>query len=346
MRLKRQLLLASLLMLLIPWAGLAFVLELDSALRQQALEQLQERGERMARMAGDVLLGQPPVRHEKAVYVRQASQPIQPDGYASDWPGFDEPDAEQPWQSAQPATDDQPALRWQAATDGQDLFLLVQMRRQPLRFFDPANPDQPHDRFELTLQPPANQVAEPTPEQRWFFRTSAPGEVRALEDNRQQTPDYRIHGHWRDTGSGWQLELKLPLPPLGSGLGLRTVRTGKDGHSLGTDWAPPPPLVRRHGILERALAQELAAGQTVTITEPAGWVIGVAQHPDEQATPDFDSLSPLEILERTVLNGLRWLIRLYQPEPARTTAQGDRLAEPTLPDHGLVRHPDGSVWLA
>jgi HAMP domain-containing protein len=345
--LKRQLFLASLLMLLIPWAGLTFVLELDSALRRQALEQLEESGERMARLAGDVLLGQPPVRQERVVYVRQSSQPMQPDGYASDWPGFDEPETEQPWQTAQPETgDDQPSLRWQAATDGQDLFLLVQMRRQPLRFYNPANPDQPHDRFELTLQPPANQLAQPGPEQRWFVRTSAPGEVRAIDDNRQQTPDYRIHGQWRDTGSGWQLELKLPLPPQGSKLGLRAVRTGADGYSLGIDGAPPPPLVRRHGNLERALTQELAPGQQVVVTEPAGWVVGVAEHPDDQPAPDFDSLSPLEILERTVLNGLRWLIRLYQPEPARTTALGDRLAAEALPDHGLVRHPDGSIWLA
>ena len=40
MSLKRQLFLASLLMLLIPWAGLSFVLELDTALRQQTLQQL------------------------------------------------------------------------------------------------------------------------------------------------------------------------------------------------------------------------------------------------------------------------------------------------------------------
>ena len=36
MTLKRQLFIASLLMLLIPWAGLQFVLELDQALRDQA----------------------------------------------------------------------------------------------------------------------------------------------------------------------------------------------------------------------------------------------------------------------------------------------------------------------
>ena len=39
MNLKRQLFVASLLMLLIPWAGLQFVLELDDALRQQARQQ-------------------------------------------------------------------------------------------------------------------------------------------------------------------------------------------------------------------------------------------------------------------------------------------------------------------
>ena len=51
MNLKRQLFVASLLMLLIPWAGMQFVLELDDALRQQARQQLQAQAVRLAETA-------------------------------------------------------------------------------------------------------------------------------------------------------------------------------------------------------------------------------------------------------------------------------------------------------
>ena len=76
MSLKRQLLLASLLMLLVPWAGLRFVLELDSALRQQALQQLQAQGARLADVAGDRLLDTPVATAQGAIYAGSTDQAI------------------------------------------------------------------------------------------------------------------------------------------------------------------------------------------------------------------------------------------------------------------------------
>ena len=76
MSLKRQLLLASLRMLLVPWAGLRFVLELDSALRQQALQQLQAQGARLADVAGDRLLDTPVATAQGAIYAGSTDQAI------------------------------------------------------------------------------------------------------------------------------------------------------------------------------------------------------------------------------------------------------------------------------
>ncbi len=61
MTLKRQLFIASLLMLLIPWAGLQFVLELDQALRDQAARQLQSQAGRTAGFAAEQLAETPTV---------------------------------------------------------------------------------------------------------------------------------------------------------------------------------------------------------------------------------------------------------------------------------------------
>ena len=96
MSLKRQLLLASLLMLLVPWAGLRFVLELDSALRQQALQQLQAQGARLADVAGDRLLDTPVATDQGAIYAGSTDQAITIDGYGHEWPGFDEGDQPAP----------------------------------------------------------------------------------------------------------------------------------------------------------------------------------------------------------------------------------------------------------
>ncbi len=346
MSLKRQLFLASLLMLLIPWAGLKFVLELDTALRQQALQQLQERGQRVAELAGDTLLGQPAIHTTGALYVSQASTPIKPDGYADDWAGYDDGDHQQNWQSADPLpAPGQPHLRWQAASDDRHLFLLVQMQNQAMKLFRQNNPDQPYDRFELALQPPVTDVGQPVAAQRWIVRTSAPGEVHANREDRQQTTDFRVHGAWRDSGSGWQLELQLPLPPRGSFLGFQ-VAQGDEATDHGTGISPPPPLVQRHAALERALAGQLSEGQQVTVTEPAGWIIAHTRHPDTRPGTDFDDLSPFQVIEQITLNALRALIRLYQPEPSPLEQTDHTLFTGTLPDNHLVQHRDGSVWLA
>ena len=91
MTLKRQLLLTGLLMLLIPWAGLQFVIELDQALRGQAREQLAEQGRRLERLLGPLLSDQPPLPdNAPVIYAQTVSKPPNLDGYGSDWPGYDE----------------------------------------------------------------------------------------------------------------------------------------------------------------------------------------------------------------------------------------------------------------
>lgn len=346
MSLKRQLFLASLLMLLIPWAGLKFVLELDTALRQQALQQLQERGQRIAELAGDLLLGQPVINTPGALYVTPTDNPITPDGYADDWPGYDDSDDQQNWQSAALLpTPGQPHLRWRAATDDRHLFLLVQMQNQAMRLYQQNHPNQPHDRFELVLRPPVTDVEQPVAVQRWTVRTSAPGQVHATLEGPQASTDFRVHGAWRDRASGWQLELQLPLPPRGSFLGFQ-VTQGDDAVPLGTGIMPPPPLVQRHPALERALAGQLSDGQQVTVTEPAGWIIAHRRHPDTGHSTDFDELSPFQVAEQITLNSLRALIRLYQPAPTPLDPAHHKLVTGGLPDNHLVQHRNGSVWLA
>ena len=82
---ERQLLLASLLMLLVPWAGLRAVLELDSALRQQALQQLQAQGARLATWpaTGCWIPRSPPTR---APSTGSTDQAITIDGYGPSGP--------------------------------------------------------------------------------------------------------------------------------------------------------------------------------------------------------------------------------------------------------------------
>ena len=355
MNLKRQLLVASLLMLLIPWAGLQFVLELDDALRQQARQQLQEQAERLAETAGDLMIGMPAVASgEPAIYVEPLTGTINLDGYGDDWPGYDEENRLRNWQSSNAPGSGQPTLHWQAATDQQYLYLLIRVSpRQPV-FFNPGNPNQPHDRLSLWLKPDTQSVAPDQSPFSWLIRTPAPGQVYGLIGATLK-PDYRVSSYWQGAGNGWQLELRLPMPKGRSRLGFAALwGTGEQGieraaegeaMAVSTPTDPLPVLVSRNLVLERQIESQLNQGQRARLVEPAGWVIARQSAASTSAGPEFDALSPLQVIEQISLNTLRALVRFYQPEPTAIKTGGNRIDTDSLPGEGLVRHEDDSVWL-
>ena len=344
MNLKRQLFVASLLMLLIPWAGLQFVLELDDALRQQARQQLREQAVRLADVAGDALVGLDPVAPgQPAIYVKSLTGTLNLDGYGDDWPGYEEDGGRSEWQGQATPDADQPTLQWQAATDERHLYLLIRVNQREPVFFNPGLPDQPYDRLTLWLRPPSGSLVAESG-QAWRLQTPAPGQFYGLSAT-SGAPDYRVSGVWQGAGSGWQVELKLPAPPERSRLGFRAEWGDSPDEAVATVTDPLPVLVRRQPIIERRLAPRLGSGQQVRLIEPAGWVIATQRGDPGEIGVAFDTLTPLQVIEQISLNALRALIRFYQPEPAALATGIDRLAPESLPDQGLVRHDDGSVWL-
>lgn len=345
MNLKRQLFVASLLMLLIPWAGLQFVLELDDALRQQARQQLQAQAERLAATAGDQIIGTPVVRPgEPAIYVEPFAGNLNLDGYADDWPGYDEANQTRNWQRVASGKAGETALQWQAATDRRNLYLLIRVsHRQPV-FFNPGSPEQAHDRLRLWLETSGGNLAQESGRQSWLLRTPAPGQLYGLEEKGGQ-PDYRLSGFLQGAGDGWQLELKLPMPVDRSRLGFAALWGSDQVTGVSTSVDPLPVLVSRNLALERQLEPQLNPGQQARLVEPAGWVIARQQADSAVTAPEFDSLSPVQVIEKISLNALRGLVRLYQPEPTSIETDTNRVDVEALPETSLVRHEDDSVWL-
>jgi signal transduction histidine kinase len=345
LNLKRQLFVASLLMLLIPWAGLQFVLELDDALRQQARQQLQAQAERLAATAGDQIIGTPVVRPgEPAIYVEPFAGNLNLDGYADDWPGYDEANQTRNWQRVASGKAGETSLQWQAATDRRNLYLLIRVsHRQPV-FFNPGSPEQAHDRLRLWLETSGGNLAQESGRQSWLLRTPAPGQLYGLEEKGGQ-PDYRLSGFLQGAGDGWQLELKLPMPVDRSRLGFAALWGSDQVTGVSTSVDPLPVLVSRNLALERQLEPQLNPGQQARLVEPAGWVIARQQADSAVTAPEFDSLSPVQVIEKISLNALRGLVRLYQPEPTSIETDTNRVDVEALPETSLVRHEDDSVWL-
>jgi dedicated sortase system histidine kinase len=346
--LKRQLLVASLLMLLIPWAGLQFVLELDTALRQQAQQQLQDQARRLALSVSDELIGQSPITaNTPAIYVEPIDREMNLDGYADDWPGHEEGEPLKNWQTpGQPYSSEQSNIKWQAASDGRHLYLLIHISNRTSMLFNPGREDEPYDHLLLLLQHPAEGIQPDFQQESWLIRTPAPGKFYGLNAIDTQIPDYRVTGSWQSAGSGWQLEIQIPTPPVGSRLGF-SAHWSEDGEllSAGTSINPLPILIGRNRSLERQLEPRLNNGQRIQILEPAGWITAQQNAAPAKQPPEFDTLSPLQVLEQISLNTLRALVQFYQPAPATMVTDEHRVEINTLPSKHLVKHKDGSVWL-
>lgn len=344
MTLKRQLFIASLLMLLIPWAGLQFVLELDQALRDQAARQLQNQAERIAGFAREQLQQSPATDPgARVIYADLLSRPPNLDGYGDDWPGYDEEESRQQWQSTQSVSDNSGAeVSWQAAVNRNHLYLLIRVSGRTADFFNPGDPDQPHDQIRLHFVD-GNQTI------RRLIRPQAPGSINATEPERDSSTDYRISGYWQAVSNGYQAELRIPRPAPSARFGFQVSwpGAGPDSTDAGEVVAghASAELVTRLPSLETRLEAMIAPGQGAWILEPGGWVIARQERNSEADDPEFDSLSPIQILERISLNSLRALVRFYQPEPVPMDDRSHRMDAGELPARGLVRHRDGDTHM-
>ncbi|SFL87542.1 ATP-binding protein [Marinobacter zhejiangensis] len=336
MSLKRQLLIASLLTLLIPWLGLQFVLELDDALRHQALQQMHSQSQRIAGTAAAVLYDDmPPGPDTPTLYANRLDKTANLDGYGDDWPGYEEDFA-----------DEQPTVRrdpisWQLGVKGDHLFLLLRVNNPNPVYFDLGQPERPFEHLRLTWEQQGERHER-------IIRTPAPGPVFGWFDDLRPQPDYHVRGVWQAHGSGYQVELQLPRPDANGGFGFTVERPDSHGviHSAGgTGTSPLPRLVTRSLPLESALSNYLDPGQQSVALDPSGWVIARNQSPAPDTTPDFNSLSPLDIAERISLNGLRTLVRLYQPKPVAYLMQDNRQLRTQLPASGLVRTEYGPALM-
>jgi len=337
--LKRQLFIASLLMLLIPWAGLQFVLELDQALRDQAGQQLQGQAGRVAGFATEHLERNEGIdTGSDVIYANILSRAPNLDGYGDDWPGYDEEDTGRQWQgNPTTASSGAPEVSWQAAVNRNHLYLLVRMRGREAVFFDPGNPQQPHDQLRLFLTSGSRTVER-------IIRTTAPGPLNAVEPSAESATDYRISGHWQAVSNGYQTELRMPRPDRDEPVGFKVTWPAPDGDQVAAG-PESARLVTRLPELENRLRAMIAPGQGAWLLEPGGWVIARESRASNADEPEFDSLSPLQILERISLNSLRALVRFYQPQPTLLDDDTNRMRPDQLPSQGLVRHHNGDTYM-
>lgn len=256
MRLRKQLLIVSLITLVVPWAGCQYVREVDATLRKgqtQALyattravaARLGNDSQSVARMQGFLSDAS-----STSIYVHPLSTGITSDGYDEEWLAntFQ-------LQSFRAAANPQARFQIVAGTYQQKLHLFIRSWDENWSYFSPAqsSPLQ-SDYFDISMFSNTNEF------RRFIVYASAPGAVhvaRLLEDGNSAT-EHRIKGTWLEWERGYQIELELPLSWAKNNLGvaLDGLSVGENKYNVAncTDMLNPPPVVTISSELSNELA--------------------------------------------------------------------------------------------
>jgi two-component system, OmpR family, sensor histidine kinase ChvG len=277
MSLRRQLLLVSLLLLCLPWAGCQYIREMEGALRQGQADALQATANSVAA----VLASTPALLYPDAdrtysaesergsIYVLAAQAPIIVDGYGDGWEDI----AARRFEGD--SVNNPLSLEVKAQTRENHLYLLFHIADPKVIYHNPGISREPNgDRLILRLWPNGKR-------QEYVIATAAPGTVRArIVGKRQRGIDPgRIQGQWQDAKDGYTLELEIPLEYTGHRLGFYLIdenaREGRAKRYLGTvkplDTAAPPWLIYPPQNLEQTLSAFTGAGREIIVADNRQW---------------------------------------------------------------------------
>ncbi len=300
MKLSRQLILVSLLVLVLPWAGIQSVRDMEASLRDAQAQVLEASLQTIATSLEVRQQVPEPVTApiDQHVYAWRLESPLMLDGYDEDWlaQGMT---GQQIEHSSERNNALGPDVTFKAATDDKTLYLFWNITDENIVYHNPSLPSLNNgDRLLLKLQDESGQVITYT------IATEAPGPVlaryiRTVNGRERVQRENLIRGVWRDTPTGYQLELAMPLAMAKAGLGFSVIDATRtaDGR-LSEKWtgtvAPGDrktgPLITPDLQLSETLTAFLKPGIRLGIINNAGWLLAdveEAQQDDSQNEPEM-----------------------------------------------------------
>jgi len=330
MNLRRQLLLVSLLLLSLPWAGCQFIREMEGALRQGQEQSLQATARAVAAVLGEreELLYPYPLRRvsppdqQPAIYAQAAEQILIVDGYDDGWEDIPAAQLTSP-PGAAPL-----AVRFQAATRDGSLYLMLRVEDPEVIYHNPGLSAEPNgDRLVLRAWLGGRR-------QEYVITTAAPGSVRAapLSPLPKGFDAGRIHGFWQDAAVGYTLELAVPLAYTGGRLGFYLVNAGSRAggrfESLGTvsplDTAAPPWLIYSPPALRQALSPFSKQGSHLQVVDKDNWLIADIPAAGSRQVDTAETFWLLRLLYRSILS--RGQLEIPPPAPGIGRVAGEEIS--------------------
>tara|TARA_R110002110_G_scaffold415561_2_gene650809 strand:+ start:6834 stop:8918 length:2085 start_codon:yes stop_codon:yes gene_type:complete len=330
MTLRRQLLLVSLLLLSLPWAGCQFIREMEGAMRYGQEQALQSTANAVAAVLGrqDDWAPQYPAGSALAsglpVHATHMPQALIIDGYADGWEDI-------PSVALASNNSDSHGVQYKAVTRDGYLYLFITVFDPDVVYLNPGlSPAANGDR--LVLRMGHGQTA-----QSYVIASSAPGSVRAsnLGRNRSGNDAQRIRGYWQDASDGYTLELEIPLFYTQGRLGFHSIDVDTPGEDAGERPAALPgtgTISAKDTVMPRLVYGSDALRETLSLFNTPGREITVVDH-EHWNLAYTGSTGAARSGEKQTF----WLLRLLY----RSILKQDALAPPSDADtYGKIAAPE------
>lgn len=322
MNLRRQLLLVSLLLITLPWAGCQYVREMEKALQSGQEQALLATARAVATVAGDkpeliypdLQRWQNPGLAEQQLFASAAHGPIIVDGYADGWEG--------------PVHGEFGTLSYRARTRGPLLYLLLTVSDEQVIYHDPRQSRRPTG---------DHLVLRTGKHGRYLISTAAPGPVQGRFERRGHSMGWepRIRGQWQDSLEGFTIELEIPLSMLGERLGLYLVDDdGADQRIVGNitpGQSHVPWLIYPPQALQTLMSPFAVGGLQLELVDVHQWRIaqsGLLFNQAQAQVPDQQQANwLLRAIYRAVLKG----------QPLPESPEGPRPGQYAGPQYDLAR---------
>lgn len=225
MRLRRQLILVSLLTLCLPWAGCQYIQEMENALRQGQSVALTASAQAVAaRLSSEPALRetlqQPAARGNpnSQIYLHPLNMAPIIDGYDDDWRSLDLD------LTLGKQVENTFSLAYWAGIHTNQIYLLIKVADPDLTYHDPGKARMASGDHIILMMGDKDK-------RHYIIRTSAPGNVTAryLNASGHIRQEHSIQGSWLEIKGGYQLEIRIPRKLTQDKLGFQVVNRLENG---------------------------------------------------------------------------------------------------------------------
>ncbi|WP_075185929.1 proteobacterial dedicated sortase system histidine kinase [Teredinibacter haidensis] len=299
MKLRKQLLIVSLITLTLPWVGCQYIQEMESTLRKGQTDALAATAKAVAaRLGSDPdtvrrLTSFNPPAGSTPLYAHQLDTPPILDSYDDEWLSYS-----LSRQSLLNSRGEEMALLLVAVTDNTPfLYLLIQVKDAQRHYFNPTlQSPLASDHLQLHLKRGEQH-------ERLIIYSSGSGDLHAAwqQESGSLQMEYQASGTSSEWPQGYQMEMRLPLSWVRQGIGIdindaNTIRPSAS--NLGIDHQLPP-LISNSPDLSRELE----------IFQRSGVQLSIATRGLRPIALSGDLLTPESSQLETRHNFLNWFYR-------------------------------------